>query len=63
MSDFANRVFGGEVGGDQYEGRGLTEQAVFPEYIPQWAVWLLYGVGFLGTGKDYAMDFVSYWLW
>jgi hypothetical protein len=63
MSDFANRVFGGEVGGHQYEGRGLTEQAVFPEYIPQWAIWLLYGVGFLGTGKDYAMDFVSYLLW
>ncbi|KAB5576165.1 hypothetical protein GE09DRAFT_1281874 [Coniochaeta sp. 2T2.1] len=63
MSDFANRVFGGEVGGEQYEGRGLTEQAAFPEYVPQWAVWLLYGVGFLGTGKDYAIDFVSYLLW
>ncbi|TPX14119.1 uncharacterized protein E0L32_000513 [Thyridium curvatum] len=64
MSDFANRVFGGEVGADhQYEGRGLTEQAAFPAYVPQWAVWLLYGVGFLGTGKDYAMDLVSYLFW
>jgi hypothetical protein len=62
MSDFANRVVGGEVGGHQYEGRGLTEQAKFPEYIPQWAIFLLYGVGFLGSGKDYAVDFVSYWL-
>ncbi|KAJ5636008.1 uncharacterized protein N7484_009321 [Penicillium longicatenatum] len=60
MSDFANRVFGGDVEGNQYEGRGLTEQAVFPAYVPQWAVWLLYGVGFLGTGKDYAVDFVNY---
>lgn len=63
ISDFANRVFGGEVGGDQYEGRGLTEQATFPEYIPQWAIWLLYGVGYLGAGKDYAADLLSYLLW
>lgn len=62
MSDFADRVVGGEVGGHQYEGRGLTEQAKFPEYIPQWAIFLLYGVGFLGSGKDYVVDFVSYWL-
>jgi len=61
MSDFADRVVGGEVGGPQYEGRGLTEQAKFPLYIPQWVVWLLYGVGFLGTKKDYAVDFVRAW--
>jgi hypothetical protein len=38
ISDFANRAFGGEVGGNQYEGRGLTEQATFPESIPQWCL-------------------------
>ena len=59
MSDFADRVVGGEVGGLQYEGRGLTEQAEFPEYIPQWAIYLLYGVGFLGSGKDYVLGLVS----
>lgn len=62
MSDFADRVVGGEVGGDQFEGRGLTEQAKFPEYIPQWAIFLLYGVGFFGSGKDYVVDFFRYWL-
>jgi hypothetical protein len=56
MSDFADRVVGGEVGGDQYEGRGLTEQAKFPEYIPQWAIFVLYGVGILGSGANYAVD-------
>jgi hypothetical protein len=58
MSDFADRVVGGEVDGLQYEGRGLTEQAKFPEYIPQWVVWLLYGVSFLGSWKYHAVDFV-----
>ncbi|XWW99245.1 hypothetical protein V2A60_007254 [Cordyceps javanica] len=62
MSDFADRVVGGEVNGPQYEGRGLTEQAKFPEYIPQWAIFLLYGVGFFGNGKDYVVDFFRFWL-
>ncbi|SPQ23357.1 f56bd267-6e38-41d4-bbd4-d4559c270c78 [Thermothielavioides terrestris] len=61
LSGFANRVFGGEVGdGLQYEGRGQTEQTSFPEYIPQWVAWLIFGVGFLGAGKDYALGAVSY---
>ncbi|KAK4150735.1 hypothetical protein C8A00DRAFT_17792 [Chaetomidium leptoderma] len=61
LSGFANRVFGGEVGDDhQYEGRGQTEQTSFPEYIPQWVAWLIFGVGFLGSGKDYALGAVSY---
>ncbi|KAK4939166.1 hypothetical protein LTR66_015031, partial [Elasticomyces elasticus] len=62
MSDFANRMVGGEVGGHQYAGQGLAEQAKFPEYIPQWAIFLLYGVEFLGGGVGYVVDFVSYWL-
>ncbi|EJT79056.1 hypothetical protein GGTG_04145 [Gaeumannomyces tritici R3-111a-1] len=54
LTGFANRVFGGEVGGDhQYEGRGQTEQISFPEYIPQWVI---FGVGFLGSGKDHALS-------
>lgn len=62
LSGFANRVFGGEVGDrdHQYEGRGQTEQTLFPEYISQWVSWLIFGVGFLGSGKDYALEFVSY---
>jgi hypothetical protein len=62
MSDFADRVVGGEVGGPQYEGRGLTEQAKFPEYIPQWAIFLLYGAGFFGSYKDHAVDLFRYWM-
>ncbi|KAI0452052.1 hypothetical protein F5B21DRAFT_356478 [Xylaria acuta] len=60
MSGFANRVFGGEVGDHQYEGRGQTEQTFFPEYIEQWIIWLMYGVGFLGTGKDFVLKAVAY---
>jgi len=60
LSGFANRVVGGEVGGLQYEGRGQTEQTLFPEYVSQWVTWLIFGVGFLGPGKDYALEFVSW---
>ncbi|KAL8409290.1 hypothetical protein RB594_007651 [Gaeumannomyces avenae] len=49
LTGFANRVFGGEVGGDhQYE------------YISQWVAWLIFGVGFLGSGKDCTLSAVSY---
>lgn len=62
LSGFANRVVGGEVGDDdhQYEGRGQTEQTAFPEYVSQWVTWLIFGVGFMGPGKDYALSAVSY---
>jgi hypothetical protein len=60
LSGFANRVVGREVGDHQYEGRGQTEQTAFPEYVSQWVTWLIFGVGFLGPGKDYALAAVSY---
>nr|BBM90001.1 putative Diels-Alderase [Trichoderma sp. BCC7579] len=59
MSGFADRVTGGEVGGPQYEGRGQTEQTLFPEYIPDWIVWIMYGAGLLGTGKDLIFKFAA----
>jgi hypothetical protein len=61
MGDFADRVVGGEVGGPVFEGRGLTEQATFPEYIPKWAMLLLYVAGTYETGRDYVLDLVDYW--
>ncbi|KAI3396958.1 hypothetical protein diail_11358 [Diaporthe ilicicola] len=62
MSGFANRVFGGEVGDLQYEGRGQSEQTYFPEYIEQWKIWLVYGAGFLDRGKDVIFKVASYFI-
>lgn len=60
LTGFANRVTGGEVGGLQYEGRGNSEQTVWPEYIAQWKIWVVYGIGFLGNGKHYIMQLAGY---
>ncbi|KAF2084694.1 hypothetical protein K490DRAFT_59336 [Saccharata proteae CBS 121410] len=59
LTGFTNRVLGGEVGGCLYEGRAMSEQAAFPEYIAQWKIWVVYGIGFLTRGKDFLMELVA----
>lgn len=60
LTGFANRIVGGEVGGLQYEGKGVSEQTFWPEYIATWKIWVVYGIGFLGDGKHYLMQVAGY---
>ncbi|EEP78968.1 predicted protein [Uncinocarpus reesii 1704] len=61
LSGFTNRVTGGEVGGQQYEGHGFSEQTVFPERIAQWRIWIVYGIGYFNRGKGFLLG-IARWL-
>ncbi|KAI1376084.1 hypothetical protein F4677DRAFT_95426 [Hypoxylon crocopeplum] len=62
LTGFTNRVTGGEVGGEQYEGVGFSEQVALPEEIKQWQIWVIYGIGFLGNWKNTIRNFVTDWV-
>jgi hypothetical protein len=62
QTGFTDRVVGGEVGELQYEGKGISESTLWPEYIEQWKLWLVSAAGFLGGGKMYVVKLVSYLL-
>ncbi|WEW56049.1 hypothetical protein PRK78_001484 [Emydomyces testavorans] len=61
LSGFTNRITGGEIGGQQYEGRGFSEQTVFPETIAKWRIWIVYGIGYFNRGKGFLLK-VARWL-
>ncbi|TPX24001.1 hypothetical protein DIZ76_013344 [Coccidioides immitis] len=61
ISGFTNRVTGGEAGGRQYEGRGFSEQTIFPEEIAKWRIWIVYGIGYFNRGKSFVLR-IARWL-
>ena len=60
LTGFTNRVIGGEVGGEQYEGRALSEQVLLPKVIAQWRIWIVFGIGMLNRGKRFLMGLIGY---
>ncbi|KAL8763112.1 MAG: hypothetical protein Q9184_001005 [Pyrenodesmia sp. 2 TL-2023] len=58
LTGFTNRVWGGDVGEVQYEGRALSEQVLL-EVIAQWRIWIVFGIGMLIRSKDYLMSLLG----
>ncbi|OAK93956.1 hypothetical protein IQ06DRAFT_287084 [Phaeosphaeriaceae sp. SRC1lsM3a] len=63
QTGFTNRVVGGEVGETQYEGKGITEQTLWPLYIEKWKLLIASGAGLLGPRvQQVFIKLVSYLL-
>lgn len=60
LTGFVDHITGGEVGtGEQFVGKGISEQVNLPDEIKTWQIWVVYGIGFLGRWKNTLTNFVS----